>query len=449
MPHVEKPGTTSGWLATCAKVDLTLNSPRMADSRAIPIESLPVRKREVFGWCCFDFANSAFTTIVITVVGLPYFKAVVADGANAAEGWWGTTLALSQAAVLLLAPLIGVVADVHARKKRYLAVTAIICSAATALMCGIDAGQIWLMLGLLFVANVAFSTSENICSAFLPEISTPQNVGRISGYGWSFGYLGGLISLLIALAIIQSGEGRAQWTFLAVGLFFFLASLPTLLLLKERAKPRVLSPGQTYRQLAWKQFGDMRRELPQHRTLMTFFAAMTCYLAGLMAVVGFAAGYATEVIGMAQTQIIGLFVILQLAGVAGAFAFGLLQDRLGSKPPLVLALVVWIVACLWAAVCDSVTEFYGIGVLAGVGMGSLQSASRAVVSTLTPPGRAGEFFGYWGFFAKLAAVIGTFVFGNLVSLTDYRIAITANAGFFIVGLLILVPLKLPRGHADT
>lgn len=410
---------------------------------------MPVKRREIFGWCCFDFANSAFTTIVITVVGLPYFKAVVADGANAAEGWWGTTLALSQVCVLLLAPLIGVVADVHARKKRYLAVTAFVCSAATMVMCGIDAGQVWLMLGLLLVANFAFSTSENICSAFLPEISTPQNVGRISGYGWSFGYLGGLLSLVIALVIIQSGEGRAQWTFLATGLFFFGASLPTLLLLKERAKPRPLAPGQTYRQLAWKQFGDMRRELPQHRKLLKFFGAMTCNLAGLMAVVGFAAGYATEVIGMEQSQIIGLFIVLQLAGVAGAFGFGFLQDRTGPKIPLAAALVIWMAACLWAAVCTTVTEFYAIGVLAGIGMGSLQSASRAVVSSLTPPGRSGEFFGYWGFFAKLAAVIGTFAFGNMVSLTDYRVAITANTGFFLVGLIILLRIKLPRGDGDT
>jgi UMF1 family MFS transporter len=201
--------------------------------------------------------------------------------------------------------------------------------------------------------------------------------------------------------------------------------------------------------LAWKQFADMRRELPQHRKLLTFFGAMTCYLAGLMAVVGFAAGYATEVIGMEQSQIIGLFIVLQLAGVAGAFGFGFLQDKTGPKPPLLLALLIWIAACLWAAVCTSVAEFYAIGVLAGVGMGSLQSASRAVVSTLTPAGRSGEFFGYWGFFAKLAAVIGTFVFGNLVSLTDYRIAITANAGFFVIGLVILLRMKLPRGHADT
>ena len=111
--------------------------------------------------------------------------------------------------------------------------------------------------------------------------------------------------------------------------------------------------------------------------------------------------------------------------------------------------MIWIVACLWASRCETVREFYLIGVLAGIGMGSLQSASRAVVSTLTPAGRSGEFFGYWGFFAKLAAVIGTFVFGNLVSLTDYRIAIAANTGFFVIGLLILLPLKLRSSVKDT
>lgn len=409
----------------------------------------PVKKREIFGWCCFDFANSAFTTIVITVVGLPYFTAVVAGGHDKAEGWWGTTLALSQVCVLLLAPLVGVVADVHARKKRYLLVTALICSIATALMFGVGEGQVWWMLGLVLVANFAFSTSENICSAFLPEISTPKNVGRISGYGWSFGYFGGLLSLVIVLVILKSGEGRAHWAFMTTGIFFFVASLPTLLLLKERAKPRPLAPGQTYRTLAWQQFGDMRRELPQHRTLLIFFIAMTCYLAGLMAVVGFAAGFAGEVIKMSQEEIIGLFAVLQIAGVAGAYGFGFFQDRLGAKIPLVVALVLWIAVCAWAAKCSSVQEFYAIGVLAGIGMGGLQSASRAVVATLTPTGRSGEFFGYWGLFAKLAAMIGTFSFGWMVTQFDYRSAILFNGGFFLVGLIVLIPLSLKPRDAVT
>jgi MFS transporter, UMF1 family len=402
----------------------------------------PVRRREIFGWCCFDFANSAFTTIIITVVYPVYFQQVVAGGHAHAESWLGRTLAVSQIVVLLLAPLIGAVADVRARKKTFLMATAFTCSLATMGLFWVGSGAVLVALVLLAVANVAFATSENLCAAFLPEISTPENVGRISGYGWSFGYFGGLLSLVLALVIIQSGEGRASWTFLMTGLFFLIMCLPTLLLLRERACPRARPAGESYARLAWGQLMQMRRELPAHRTLLRFFVAMTIYLTGLMAVVGFAGLYATNVVGMTQAEIIQLFIVLQLAGVVGAFGFGFLQDRVGSKPALVLALILWVIVCVWAAVCRTKLEFFLIGILAGIAMGALQSAGRAVVATLTPAGRAGEFFGYWGFFGKLAGVMGPLMFGEMVKEAGYRSAILVTGGCFLLGLLLLLPLNL-------
>ena len=408
----------------------------------------PVKRSEIFGWCCFDFANSAFTTIIITVVYSVYFQKVVAAGDSQAEGWWGTALATSQLVVILLAPFVGAFADVTARKKVFLIGTAIVCSLATAALYFVGAGEVALALALVVVANIAFSLSENLCAAFLPEISTPENVGRISGFGWSFGYFGGLISLVLALAIIKSGEGRVPWTFLMTGGFFFFASLPTLLLLRERAHPRALVAGENAFTLGWRQLAQMKKDLPQHRTLAVFFVALTVFLSGLLAIVAFAALYATQVIGMTGQEVIGLFVLLQLAGVAGAFGFGYLQDRTGAKPPLVLALLLWILVCGWAAFSHTKTEFYVISGLAGAAMGALQSAARAVVSTLTPPGRSGEFFGYWGFFGKLAGVIGPLVFGWVVTLAGYRTAIFVNGAFFVVGLLILLPLSLKPRNAD-
>lgn len=402
----------------------------------------PVRKREIFGWCCFDFANSAFTTIIITVVYAVYFANVVAAGDSRAEGWWGSALAASQCVVILLSPLLGSYADVTARKKTLLMSTALVCSVATALLFFVGPGSVMLALGLVMVANIAFSLSENICAAFLPEISTASNVGRISGFGWSFGYFGGLLSLVLALVILQSGDGRATWTFLMTGAFFFGASLPTLILLRERARPCALQAGESFAGRGWQQLRMMRRELPQHRTLAIFFLALTFYLSGLMAVVGFAALYATKVIGMTQDEVIKLFILLQIAGVAGAFGFGILQDRVSSKLALILAILLWVGVCIWASVCDTKGQFYIIGALAGAAMGALQSSSRAVVASLTPPGRAGEFFGYWGFFGKLAGVIGPLLFGWLATLTDYRVAIVATGALFMVGLLILLPLRL-------
>jgi UMF1 family MFS transporter len=422
----------------------------MSDIR--PAANHPVKKSEIVGWCCFDFANSAFTTVIITVVYSIYFQKVVAAGDARAEGWWGTALGASQFVVIAVSPLIGAIADVTARKKQFLMGTAIVCSVATASLYWVGAHEVVLALGLVIVANIAFSLSENLCAAFLPEISTPENAGRISGYGWSFGYFGGLLSLVLALGIIRSGEGRTSWTFLMTGAFFFLASLPTLLLLRERAQPRPMRPGETYFALGWRQLVQMREDLPRHRTLAIFFVALTLYLSGLTAVVAFAALYATNVIGMTQTEVIGLFVLLQLAGVAGAFGFGFLQDRVGAKAALVLSLLLWIAACAWAGFSSTKGEFYIIGGIAGIAMGALQSASRAVVSTLTPAGRAGEFFGYWGFFGKLAGVIGPLIFGWLASWTDYRTAILANAGFFLAGLLVLSRLTLrppPAAHVES
>jgi UMF1 family MFS transporter len=405
----------------------------------------PVKKSEILGWCCFDFANSAFTTIIITVVYAVYFRNVVAEGDARAEGWWGTALAASQVAVLLAAPFVGAFADVTARKKILLIASALACSLATAALFFVGPGEVALALALVALANIAFSLSENLCAAFLPEISTPENVGRISGYGWSFGYFGGLLSLVLALVIIKSGEGRVPWTFLMTGAFFFFASLPTLLLLRERAKPRKLTAGENAFTLGWRQLVRMKKDLPEHRTLALFFAALTVFLSGLLAIVAFAALYATQVIGMTETEVIGLFVLLQLAGVAGAFGFGFLQDRTGAKPALVLALLMWIAVCAWAAFSQTKAEFYAISAVAGAAMGALQSAARAVVSTLTPPGRSGEFFGYWGFFGKLAGVVGPLSFGWMVTLAGYRTAIFVNAGFFVAGLLILLPLSLkPR-----
>jgi len=407
----------------------------------------PVKRRELFGWCCFDFANSAFTTLIITVVYAVYFTQVVAAGDPRAAGWWGTALAVSQLGAILLGPLLGALADALARKKAFLLASAVVCSLGTAALALAGPREIALALGLVIVANLAFSLGENLCAAFLPELSTPETAGRISAYGWSFGYCGGLLSLVLALVMLQGLHWPAPWTFLMTGAFFLGASLPTQLLLRERATPRPLAPGESLARLAFAQLGRIRRELPRHRTLAVFFGAMTLFLAGLSAVVAFAAVFATQALGMTQPEIIQLFILLQIAGVAGALGFGYVQDQIGAKIALIASLALWTGVCIWAWRCAGKTEFFLIGILAGAAMGSLQSASRAVVATLTPVGRAGEFFGYWGFFGKLAGIVGPLAFGWMTTATDVRQAILLNAGFFLAGLLVLLPLSLDHRPA--
>jgi UMF1 family MFS transporter len=406
----------------------------------------PVKRREIFGWCCFDFANSAFTTLIITVIYSVYFAKVVAEGRPIASTWWGFTLAGAQLAVLLVSPLIGAMADIRANKKTFLAVTATVCALATASLWFVGVGEVWLALGLVAAGTMAFYLSENICAGFLPEISTPENAARISGYGWSFGYFGGLLSLVFALLIIQSGESagvdRVPWTFVMTGAFFFLAALPTLLLLRERAVPRSLPPGRSLLVESWSENLRSLRALPEHPTLGWFFISLFFATAGLTAVVAFAAVFADRALGFTQKETIGLFVILQVAGVAGAAGFGFLQDRTSPKLALSLSLLLWIAVCVAAWWCPTKAWFYVIGVGAGVALGGFQAGGRAVVALFTPPGKSGEFFGYWGFFSKLAGVVGTPIFGLLATHHGQRSAILLNTVFFIIGLLILLTLKL-------
>jgi UMF1 family MFS transporter len=413
---------------------------RVSPAAAFP----PVKRSEIFGWCCFDFANSAFTTIIITVIYAQYFMGVVAQGHASGPAWWGRALAASQVVVILLSPLIGAVADAKAAKKRFLMTTALVCSIATMALYWVGQGEIWFALGLVAVANIAFSLSENLCAAFLPEISTPENAGRISGFGWSFGYFGGLLSLVLALVVIKSGEGRVPWTFVMTGAFFLLASLPTLLLLRERAVARPLKAGENYLKAGWRANLALLKELPQHRTLFVFFIAMVFFIAGLMAVISFSSIFADQVLKMTMGETVTLFMVLQIAGVVGAVVFGLVQDRVGSKAALIASLILWVIVSVSVAWCQTKGQFMAIGVVAGLALGSLQSAGRAVVSMLTPPGRSGEFFGCWGFFGKLAALIGPLVFGELAAAFGYRAAILTNGGFFLVGLLIVATLDLRK-----
>lgn len=414
-------------------------------SKSSPAASFPpVKRREIFGWCCFDFANSAYVTIIVTVIYFPYFSKVVAAEAPAAAAWWGFTLALAQLAVLLVSPLIGAMADIRANKKTLLALTATTCALSTAGLYFVGPGEIWFALGLVGFATAAFYLSENICAGFLPEISTPANVGRISGYGWSFGYVGGLLCLVLSLYMIQGLGWPVPTVFLMTAGFFAVAALPTLILLKERAFPRPPPVGQSLLAASWSENLRSLRALREHRTLALFFLSLFFSTAGLTAVVAFASGFAETVIGFSTPEVIQLFIVLQIAGILGASGFGYLQDKTSPKFALALSLALWIAVCVGAYACPAGAKgwFYAVGIGAGVAMGAFQSGGRAVVSLFTPPGKGGEYFGFWGFFSKLAGVVGQPVFGILVAWLGYRIAILSNASFFLAGLLILLCLKL-------
>ena len=404
--------------------------------------SEPVRRREIFGWCCYDFANSAFITVVITVVYGPYFTGVVAAGWAGANTLWSVILAASQVVVMVFGPALGVLADVTGSKKKFLLSMMWVCSAATAALWLTGPGTVALAAGLVIVAYAAFSFGENFCASFLSELSTPANCGRISGYGWSFGYLGGLGALGLAMLVLSVSPDWVRWVFVVTALFMVAATLPVLLLLRERKQPE--SHVARWWQLGWESVLRAARDLPQHRDLLRFFWAFLLYMSGLGAVVAFAAIYSVEVLGFTTGENLVLFASLQISSALGALAFGWWQDRAGSVNMLTAALLLWCLVAVGAYFCQTKEIFFLVGNLAGLAIGSCQAGSRAVVSLLSPRERAAEFFGFWGVFGKLAAVVGPLFMGVLADVFDLRVAVLSTLIFFVRGLIVLRGVRMAR-----
>ncbi|MDP1863050.1 MAG: MFS transporter [Thiobacillus sp.] len=410
-----------------------------------------VPRREVWAWAMFDFANSGYTTVVITAVFSAYFVSVVADKAPWATFAWTLALSVSYALVMLTAPLIGAYADAHASKKKLLWLTTLGCVGATALLYFAAPGALVLAIFALVVSNYFFGTGENLIAAFLPELAHPRALGRVSGWGWALGYVGGLVSLGASLAYISwaqtAGQGAADFVpvaMLITASIFALASLPTLLMLRERAQPQ---PQRTARS-AWQQVNHTLSHLRQLPDLKKFLICTVFYQAGIQAVITLAAIYASEVFHFTTQKTILLVLLVNITAAIGAFAFGHVQDRIGHVRAIAFTLIGWIVMVLLAWAAPDERMFWVAANLAGLCMGASQSAGRAMVGLLAPPAQQAEFFGLWGLAVKLASIIGPLTYGVTSWMTqgNHRQALLITGSYFVAGLWTLRSVQAARGH---
>ena len=419
-----------------------------------------VRPRELWAWAMYDFANSGYTTVVITALFNAYFVAVVAGDAPWATLAWTAALSVSYALIVASAPLIGAWADRHAAKKRLLAITTAGCVLFTALLYFAQPETLWLAIVCVIASNFFFGSGENLIAAFLPEISRTRALGRVSGWGWSLGYLGGLTTLGLCLIYVAWAEaqGRAAAQFVPVTMLitagvFALASLPTFLLLRERAVPRVARDARCGE--AWRKVWQTLRRLRQFPDLSRFLLCSLFYQAGIQTVITLTAIYAAQAMQFNTQRILLLVLVVNITAALGAFLFGHLQDRIGHVRAIALTLAGWIVTILLAWMAREPALFWTAANLAGLCLGASQSAGRAFVGVLTPPSRLAEFYGFWGLAVKLAAIAGPLTYGVTTWLTggDHRCALLLTGCYFVVGLLLLSGVQATRGrrtalHAD-
>ena len=414
-----------------------------------------VRKREVFGWAMYDFANSGYTTVVLTAVFAAYFVGGIAGKAAWATFAWTAALSVSYAIVMLTMPSIGAYADLRAAKKRLLALFTAGCVLSTAALALARPGSVALAMVLIVVSNTFYSYRESLTAAFLPELARDHSLGKVSGWGWGFGYFGGMLALGLCLGYVIWAQGQgipaAQFvpvTMLITAVLYGAAATVTFRLLRERAQPNPDALRQGGLTASLRHLHRTFAHARQFRDFTWLMACAVCYQGGVAVAVTLAAIYAETVIGFKQQETMVLIFVLNLAAAGGAFGWGYLQDRVGHKLALGSTLVGWIATCVIAALTTTKGGFWWAAAIAGLCMGSSQSAGRALAGMFAPPRQLAEFYGLWTFAIRLASIIGPLSYGAITWATggNQRLAILSTTALFIAGLALLIPIDVQRGR---
>jgi UMF1 family MFS transporter len=397
-------------------------------------------KKKVGAWALYDFANSVFPAVMTTAVFPVYYTTVVVAGeGGTGEWWWGRAVALSALIVAVTSPLLGAVADRGGARKRFMFAYVAVCVAAVGAMATLEAGMALRGFVLFVIANVGFEGANVFYNAYLPDIAPPERRGFVSGLGFGVGYLGSALGLMMAIPFVD----RIEVVWLLVAAFFLFFSLPALFFLPEDRPTGVSVPAA----MRWG-LGNFRvilGEVWANRELRRFLLAFFFYIDGVLTIIAMAGVVATETFGFDQQGTIVLFLIVQFSALAGAFALAKPTDRLGPKPVLTGVLLLWIATGISAFFIRDPRLFYGMAVVAGLGLGSIQSASRALMAALVPDGREAEMFGFYALCGKTSSILGPMLFGSvtLAAGGNQRPGFLVLTALFVIGLVLLQRVRDP------
>ena len=431
------------------------------------IHSRKASRREILGWCMFDFANQAYTLLIITVIfGDLYTRLIVGDAPDYRLGnlMWSLALSLSYLLVVVSAPLLGAIMD-HARaKKRMLFASYLLTVASTALLYYVAPGHVWLGFALIVVSNTAYSAGESFIASFLPFLGEREELGRISGLGWALGYAGGLLSAGFVLVFLGEASAenfeRMRWVGPFAAVFFLLAAIPTFIWLREPRVGERLPLRLAMARTAYRRLAHTVRSVADLPDLAWLFLSILFAMAGVYVIVAFSFIYGAQVIGWTESTRNLMFIVVQITALLGAVLFGTLQSRLGGRLTYALTLLLWIAAILAIYFVEPMTSglnawlglamrteqvFLFAGLLSGLSLGSSQSVGRALVGMFAPESRAAELFGFWGLFSKLAAIFGIFGVGLLQWLLGLQGAVLFCILLFVLALLPLAKIDEARG----
>jgi UMF1 family MFS transporter len=427
--------------------------------------------KEILGWAMFDFANQAYTLLIITVIFGDLFTRVIVgpsieDPIDFRFGnlLWSLALSVSYLMVVITGPITGAMMDSSRLRKRFLFISYLSCVVTTALLWLGQPGWVLVTMVLIIASNYSYAMGESFIASFLPGLGPAKDLGWISGVGWGLGYVGGLVATLFAIGLLGevSAENfnQVRWVGPLAASFFLVTALPTFLWVKDRSPIKHREPNESLVTIAWERMITTRKQITRTLDLRRLYWSIFYMMAALYIVISFAFIYGAQVIGWDESVRTLMFITVQVSATLGAFIFGWLHHPWGAKRTYLFTLGLWILAitAIWQTptithLINAITKaqleaqyvFLFSGILAGLSLGASQSAGRALVGLLTPRGKAGEFFGFWNTVSKAAAIVGLLGLGLLQSLFGLANAIVFCLVLMTMATLVAFSVNLERG----
>ncbi|MEE2658945.1 MAG: MFS transporter [Candidatus Latescibacterota bacterium] len=413
--------------------------------------------RAIWAWSFYDFANSSFTTLVVTFIYAAYFADALAPDDFTGTALWSKGVAISGIAVALLSPPLGALADACSCRRLFLLISTALCVLCTVGLFFPVPGEVYQALAWFMVANISFELGSVFYNSFLPEIASADRIGRVSGYGWSFGYVGGLLCMGIAMVGFVNSEtpwfgfGTEQGehyraTNLLVAVWFTVFSLPALLWLREsKCDAQQLSWAIASRSLT--RLWATVRKVRGYPQIVRLLIARLFYNDGMVTVFAFGGIYAVTTFQFSFEQLMYFGLTLNVSAGVGAFLFGFVDDRVGARPTIFISLTGLIAASLTAAITENSTVFWVTGIIIGLLSGPAQSASRSMMARFIPNHMESEFFGFYAFSGKATAFIGPLLLGELtLGFGSQRAGISVVVVLLLLGALLLTRVDTAEGQ---
>jgi UMF1 family MFS transporter len=412
--------------------------------------------KKIFSWCLFDFANSSYSAVIAaTIFPVYYASFIVGNESGAGDVWWGRAIAVSMAVVAFTSPFLGGIADYSRTRKKMLLFFTLLCVAAVSSFSFLQKGMVLEGFVLVVLANIGMESGIIFYNSFLPVISEPTRQGRVSAWGFGIGYAGSIFSLILALILIRQGMVSAVW--LMVALFFVIFSVPAFLFLpgdrQKTGETSVLparedSPDELFHNRAAvvknAALYGFRETLVQLKTLWSrkdqrrFLLAYLIYEDGVNTVIVFSSIFAATTLGFKPEELIYMYLIVQATALFGVFVMARQIDYLGPKKVVLFSLGLWIAITVATYFIKGKIPFIVIASVAGLGLGTIQAATRAFYTQFIPEGKESEYFGVYNLVGKSSAILGPIIFGTLSStFGSQRPAVLSVSLFFIIGYLIL------------